>query len=286
MSENRVGPQFTRFLSPLVETLREMGGSGPVAEAIDRVLENVGISDEEQSITLNSGASRVRNQVQWARMYLVKGGLIDASRRGVWTLTENSLRDGLTEEQAFALYQRVSQEFRDEQKAKRRQAAASDVTEEEEAPSEETDLLATLRGLSPAGFERLCQRLLRESGFQRVTVTGRSGDGGIDGRGVLEVNPLVSFTVLFQCKRYQGSVNAGQIRDFRGAMQGRADRAIMLTTGSFTVDARREATRDGAPPIELIDGEKLVEMFQRLELGVKPRTVYDVDHRFFDEFRK
>jgi restriction system protein len=147
------------------------------------------------------------------------------------------------------------------------------------------DLLATLRSLSPGGFERFCMRLLREAGFQQLEVTGRDGDGGIDGDGILQVNPLVSFRVLFQCKRCKDSVTPSQVRDFRGAMMGRADKGIFLTTGSFTREARKEAVRDGAPPIELVDAEKLMKMLESLELGVRPRTVFDVDHEFFKEFK-
>jgi restriction system protein len=142
-----------------------------------------------------------------------------------------------------------------------------------------------LQSLSPGGFERFCQRLLRESGFQEVTITGRSGDGGIDGIGILQVNSLVSFKVLFQCKKYQGSVSPMQVRDFRGAMMGRADKGIIITTGSFTAEARKEAVRDGVPPIELVDGEKLVAMLEQLELGLKPRTIYEIDSGFFDSFQ-
>jgi restriction system protein len=146
-------------------------------------------------------------------------------------------------------------------------------------------LLNVLKSLSPEEFERVSQRLLRESGFERVLVTGRSGDGGIDGHGILQVNPFVSFTVLFQCKRYVGAVSASQVRDFRGAMMGRADKGIIITTGTFTTEATKEARRDGAPPIELVDGETLVQMFERLQLGVKPKTVYEVDEAFFGEYR-
>jgi restriction system protein len=145
--------------------------------------------------------------------------------------------------------------------------------------------LPVLMTLSPEGFERLCQRLLREHGFQNVLVTGRSGDGGIDGEGILEINPLMSFKVMFQCKRYKSSVGPGMIRDFRGALIGRADKGIFLTTGTFTMEAKKESVRDGANPIELVDGEKLVRMFERLELGVVPRTIYEIDHAFFKEYR-
>jgi restriction system protein len=147
------------------------------------------------------------------------------------------------------------------------------------------EVLDTLLSLPPVGFERLSQRLLRESGFTQVTVTGQSGDGGIDGFGTLQVNPLVSFKVLFQCKRYTKSVAPSQVRDFRGAMSGRADKGIIITTGTFTAEAKREATRDGAPPIELIDGEKLIDMLEQLELGLKAVTTFEVEHSFFNEFK-
>lgn len=149
-----------------------------------------------------------------------------------------------------------------------------------------TELLEIIRKLSPSGFEKLCQRLLRESGFQQVEVTGRSGDGGIDGKGLLEINRLLSMQVVFQSKRYQAgnSVTVSQIRDLRGAMAGRTDKGIFITTSTFTADARKEALREGVPPIELVDGQKLVDMFEQLELGLTPKTIYEIDKKFFDEF--
>lgn len=169
----------------------------------------------------------------------------------------------------------------------------------QESPSEEvplsddieiqdyrTRLLDLIRSIPPEGFERLSQRLLRESGFQQVTVTGRSGDGGIDGAGTLQINPFVSFNVLFQCKRYRGTVTPSQVRDFRGAMMGRADKGIIITTGSFTLEAKKEARRDEVPPIELVDGDILVDMFERLELGLTPKRTYEIDEKFFDDYKK
>ena len=171
-----------------------------------------------------------------------------------------------------------------EKAADAEQGAPSEEAAFSAGPNHREQVIEALMSLSPAGFEAFSQRLLRESGFQGVAVTGRSGDGGIDGDGILEVNPLVSFRVLFQCKRYSGSVGAGAVRDFRGAMSGRADKGIILTTGSFTSEARKEAVRDGAPPIELVDGEKLVNMLEDLELGLKPVPAYQIDTSFFDEF--
>jgi len=146
-------------------------------------------------------------------------------------------------------------------------------------------LLECLLRMKPAAFERLCQRILRESGFIKVEVTGRSGDGGIDGIGVLRLN-LLSFHVFFQCKRWKGSVGASVIRDFRGAMVGRADKGLVMTTGTFSTDARREATRDGAPAIDLVDGETLCELLKGLKIGVSIRKVEHVlvEQNVFLEF--
>ena len=130
--------------------------------------------------------------------------------------------------------------------------------------------------LDPSGFERLVERLLRESGFVHVEVTDRSGDGGIDGKGIARLSGLLSFHVIFQCKRYQGTVSAGHIRDFRGAMVGRADKGLFITTGTFTRDAVREATRDGAPPIALIDGDQLADKLKELGLGIETEVVEKV----------
>ncbi len=194
----------------------------------------------------------------------------------------------MTVAEATAIRQKWVKAFQARRQSKEEGGTADAVVAEEdvEVPSHKEGLHQILLGLPPSGFERLSQRLLREAGFTQVFVTGRSGDGGIDGHGTLQINPLVSFKVLFQCKRYLGSVSPSHVRDFRGAMAGRADKGIILTTGSFSVDARREAARDGVPPIEVIDGERLIEMLEKLELGVKPVRAYEIDDGFFEEFRK
>lgn len=280
------GPQFTRYMLPLLESLREMGGSASSSEATDAVIEKEKVPESELEKTNKNGQSKVRNQIAWARMYLVYSGHIDSSARGVWRLTEKGLHEDLFKLSPTELFRSVHVNFKSEKSSEASTKASNDVDAEEKIlDSEETQLLPVLKSLSPEGFERLCQRLLREHGFQNVKVTGRSGDGGIDGEGILELNALLSFKVIFQCKRYQGSVGAGMIRDFRGAMIGRADKGIFLTTGTFTMDAKKEAVRDGANPIELIDGEKLVHIFEELELGVKPRKVYEVDPDFFKEYK-
>ena len=150
------------------------------------------------------------------------------------------------------------------------------LSEELEELSWESEILDALRAIEPNAFERLSQRLLRELGFVNVEVTGKSGDGGIDGVGAIKVGTVLSFQVVFQSKRYIGSVGSPQIRDFRGAMMGRADKGLFITTGNFTRDAKVEAKRDGAPPIDLIDGNQLAEHLKELSLGVKVELVEKV----------
>ncbi|MEQ1750570.1 MAG: restriction endonuclease [Prosthecobacter sp.] len=280
------GPKFTKHIIPLIEALREMGGSASSAEATDAVIEREKISEDELAKTNKNGQSNVRNAIAWARWYLLRSGHIDSSSRGVWRLTEKGLNENLAKLNPVLLFKAV-QEGKKSKAGDQLLGNELMPAESEDAgfASQETGLLPVLMSLSPEGFERLCQRLLREHGFQNVLVTGRSGDGGIDGEGILEINPLMSFKVMFQCKRYKNSVGSGMIRDFRGALIGRADKGIFLTTGTFTMDAKKESVRDGANPIELVDGEKLVRMFEKLELGLVPRTVYEIDHAFFKEYR-
>ena len=282
------GAQFVRYFGPVLDALRKLGGSGKPDEVMEQIATDLALSDEIQNDLLPSGESRFRNQVSWARFYLVREGLVDSSKRGVWSLTERGRATSLTNVQGREIFLRWVRIFQTQRKAKAPVAEpiAEQVAEATGAPPKDyrTETIEILLGLSPSGFERLSQRLLREAGFTQVVVTGQSGDGGIDGYGTLQINPLVSFKVLFQCKRYTKSVSPSHVRDFRGAMAGRADKGIIITTGSFTAEARREASRDGVPPIELIDGEKLIDMLENLELGLRSITTYEINHAFFGEF--
>lgn len=282
------GPEFIRFFQPILEVLRELGGSGTASEIVDRSLEIAKVSEVEQEAVNKNGLSRVKNQVHWARQYLVWSGYLDSSRRGVWSLTNKGTTLDLSAFNALEVF-KIVQSTRAELKRDKKQAesqADEPVPIDTEAKDHRSALLDLIKSLSPGGFERLSQRLLRESGFQHVTVTGKSSDGGIDGIGTLQVNPFVSFNVLFQCKRYQGAVTPSQVRDFRGAMMGRADKGLIITTGTFTLEAKKEARRDGVPPIELVDGDILIDMFEKLELGLIPKRDYDIDEKFFEEYRK
>jgi len=282
------GPQFVRYFRPVIDALKELGNSGTPSEVREIIANKFHLTDDQLNEAMASGTPRFLNQVAWARFYLNKAGYIASSKRGVWSLTEKGLASNLTDEQALDVFQTIQDQFQAAYRAQQEEEA-----EEVVAPPDigflptsdyRTALIEKIRSLPPASFEKLSQRLLRESGFQQVEVIGRSGDGGIDGKGILQVSPLLSFQVIFQCKRYAGSVTPSQIRDFRGAMMGRADKGIFLTTGTFTAEARKEASRDGAPPIELVDADKLVRMFEELELGLVPKTTYEIDNEFFEEF--
>jgi restriction system protein len=282
------GPEFIRFFRPILEVLRELGGSGTASEIVDRSLEIAKVSEAEQEAVNKNGLSRVKNQVHWARQYLVWSDYLDSSKRGVWSLTDKGTTVNLTAFDALEVFKAVQSTRFNLKRDKKQPEPQTDapVPHDAEIKDHRSVLLDLIKSLSPGGFERLSQRLLRESGFQHVSVAGKSNDGGIDGIGTLQVNPFVSFNVLFQCKRYQGAVTPSQVRDFRGAMMGRADKGLIITTGTFTLEAKKEARRDGVPPIELVDGDILIDMFEKLELGLIPKRDFDVDEKFFEEYKK
>lgn len=281
------GPDFIKYIVPIIEVLNELGGSGNPSEVTDLIIEKYKISEEELSLVNKDGGSTVKNRIAWARFYLVKGGVLDSSKRGIWTLKSN-YNELIDINDVNAFFKKTHEQFAIKEKKPKVQENIIDEEIEDKVEDEnyKDKILDILKELPAEGFERLCQRLLRESGFSQVKVTGKSGDGGIDGFGVLELNPLMSFKVLFQSKRYKDVVTTDKVRDFRGAMAGRADKGIIITTGRFTQDAKNEAVRDGVPPIELVDGEKLVSMLEKLEFGLIPRTVYDIDYSFFKEFQE
>lgn len=286
-------PRYNRLLWPVLQAVSELGGSASIDEIVETVIKREGFTVEKQSVLHNDGPqTEIGYRLAWARTYLKGMGLLTNSARAVWALTEagtdvltdpsktgDQRRDVVTE-----LWTVHVAELRKARRAKRLQLD-EDLAEPEERTWKE-QLLGHLLAMRPEAFERLAKRLLREADFDSVSVTGQSGDGGIDGLGIYRLG-LVSFPVFFQCKRYRGSVGASAVRDFRGAMLGRGDKGLLITTGSFTSDAKKEATRDGAPPIDLIDGDRLCDLLKQYDVGVRTetRTVEDVtiDSSFFDE---
>lgn len=260
------------MLEPILEVLRHLGGSGSIQEIEDELFELIHVPADVAELPHGDGPqTEVGYRAAWARTYLKKAGLIDNSERGVWALTpEGAKADHIDSD---ALVRDVRKQHR-EQRGKKK---AAEPQQEGEELDWKDRLQQVLQKMDPIAFERLSQRLLRESGFIEVEVTDRSGDGGIDGFGTIRIGGLISFNVLFQSKRYASNIGPSVVRDFRGAMVGRADKGLIITTGGFTREARREATRDGAPPIDLIDGDLLAEKLKELRLGIRTVVVEDVE---------
>ena len=271
-------PDLPGMMMATVEALRTLGGSATIQELDEKVIELEGVTEAEQALTMPDGnRPRVDYYLAWARTYLKGGGALESSSRGVWALTEESVSitgNADTRE----MYELATREARNQARTKRQaKSAQQDVVDPTDSYPEGEDpwkssLLGVLGAMPPAAFERLSQQLLREAGFTKVEVRGQPSDGGIDGVGVFRVN-LVSFQIYFQCKRWKGSVGAKDIRDFRGALQGRADKGLFITTGTYTSQASDEATREGAIAIDLIDGDRLCDLLKENGLGVETEMV-------------
>ena len=265
-------PIFDELFNPLLTAINNLGGSASISEQEAEVARILKLSDKDVSEIHRGNTTKLSYRLAWARNYLKRYGILDNSQRGIWSLTPKGLKTKQVDNEEIkrAVYA-LDRKAKTEKKV-------DDQLELEEISSWEDELLEIIKKIKPDAFERLCQRLLRESGFIQVEVTGRSGDKGIDGKGVVRIGGILSFHVVFQCKRYEGSVPPAVVRDFRGAFVGRADKGLIITTGTFTRDARAEAQRDGATPIDLIDGEDLVEKLKQLGIGVgvKEKIVEEV----------
>lgn len=274
-------PTYEDLLWPTLKALEDRGGSASIQELSEHIARELALSDEILDVLHKNGPkSEVDYRAAWARTHLKFIGAADNTSRGVWTITTSGR--ALQSEKQLREQVREARKTRSQERRNRNTPSSEDGAARED-DGWENSLLQIIRRIKPDAFERLCQRILRESGFTKVEVTGRSGDGGIDGAGVLRVN-LISFHVRFQCKRYTGTVGAREIRDFRGAMVGRADKGLFITTGRFTKDAENEAVRDGAPAIDLIGGIDLCNLLRSLNLGVSTETVKVIKPRpeFFD----
>lgn len=289
MSQNQI-PTYDRLMNPLLQALRDLGGSGSTDEIYQRVSENLKLSEEVLGLLHDaetSNQTEVQYRLAWARTYLKKYGFLESPQRGLWSLTKKA--ESVSEVDTKQVQRFVRELDRKERAAKPSAKQGEEAEAESEKPEEAKAWRSNLhliltKTLSPAAFERLIQRVLRESGFIQVEVTGRSGDGGIDGKGIARIHGFMSFHVVFQCKRWQGVVGSSEIRDFRGAMVGRADKGLFITTGTFSREAIKEATRDGAPPIDLVDGDLLADKLKELRLGVTTAMIesVSVDSAWFE----
>ena len=277
-------PQFHALFNPTLDAIRALGGSASIAEIVNRVIEDLKLTPDITQVPHGKGRlTELEYRLHWSRTYLKKYDLINNSERGVWSLTVSGLDTQVVDPKDIVTFYRAQgraeppHPLDDETLTETGEEFIDDSSDE--VTSWREALIDALLAMSSDAFERLCQRVLRESGFIEVQVTGKSGDGGIDGHGIIRLAGLISFPVMFQCKRYANNVSSSVVRDFRGAMEGRADKGLILTTGRFTRDAHQEATREGARPIDLIDGELLMDKLKDLRLGVRvsTRTVEDVE---------
>ncbi len=267
--------------NPILQEVRDSGGSATTSEIESGVIERMRIDDDALNETNPAGQSYFRVGLNWARTELGLSGYLENISRGVWALTAEASTIGTVDPQEVR--RRYQNAVR--QKQRGRGEAPSDLQpppgdtddapdlEKPEDASWRDGLLQLLQSMEPGQFERLCQRVLRSSGFTEVNVSGKSGDGGIDGNGILQIQGIISVPVAFQCKRYRGSVGSPVVREFRGSLGRQAERGLLMTTGTFTPNARDEATREGAVFIDLMDGDALLDKLKELQLGVRVELV-------------
>ena len=278
-------PTYDELFNPLLKALRDLGGSGTIEEIESKVYSLLNLPDDIANIPHGKDGNKteVEYRLAWARTYLKKFGVLENSARGVWSIAPEKKETKTVSSKEVVSF--VLGKFKESkiQINSENDLDDNDLDAPDEVKNWKDNLLEIIGKIEPDAFERLIQRMLRESGFSQVEVTGKSGDGGIDGKGIFKIAGLISFNVLFQCKRWQSSVQSKEIRDFRGALQGRADKGLFVTTSTFTRDAIKEATRDGAPPIDLIDGEQLMDKLKLLKLGLKIELVENViiDEKWF-----
>lgn len=287
---------FDELYNPVLSALRALGGSGTNPEIEEEVISSLKLSEPEVNDLHRGSTTKLNYRLRWARNYLKHYGLVENPSRAVWALTPEGLKTTQVEREDVNQFVRAHNKANNKKERPKGQSSSSDLDGIDPSSDDldqtellwRDELLNTLKELSPSGFEDLSKRLLRELGFNDVEVTGKSNDGGIDGHGGLKIGSVITFHVAFQCKRYKGSVGSEKIREFRGSVLGKADKGLMITTGRFTREARKEAQRDGAFGIDLIDGDELVDRLKDLRLGVKVETVEQVEvdpEWFFSRFR-
>lgn len=305
MGNRQAGPQFVAYFGTILDALRALGSSGRPAEVRDWIAEHVDVPHNDIEETTKSGQTRFENQIHWGRFYLAKYGLISTAQRGVWALTQQGRETHLDHSAALEIFKSVQAEVT-QAKVQNSEADDAEIATENSTPTPLTNdnigdlapdeseyvnesetrarLVEILRGLTPIGFEEFTARVLRHIGFESVSVTQASRDGGVDGEGYLRINRFVRTKIMFQCKRYEGTVGPDRVQAFRGAIHGRAERGIILTTGTFTAGAKNEAARDNATPIQLVDIDGLVDLLIEEGLGVVETRSLKIDEGFFEQY--
>lgn len=302
-------PDYQTLMKPVLQVLSTVEVL-PMRDLTERVSNDLGLSDDERRETITSGMSLIANRVHWSVTYLFKAKAVDRPQRGHVQITQrgqhllasgSEIRNSTLEQ--FPEYRA----FYDKYRSSRRTGSASEqpapvaaAVEDQESPDDliaraeasaravlAGELLERVRAVEPAAFETLVLRLLAAMGYGGLgqhLQTGRSGDGGIDG--IITEDKLGLDRIYLQAKRYGAgnAVTAEQIRAFLGALMGKGDRGVFLTTSTFTSGARAAVT--GVPArVVLIDGEELVELMIDHGVGVEPvrvATLHRINEDFFD----
>jgi len=275
-------PKAKDLIHPIVEALKNLGGSGTNAEILEEIIRLTEISDEVADIS-HLGSTRMTElayQAAWARTYLKQYGIIDNSAHAVWSITTEYSRRDIPDAKVIIAFgparaKNDTPEGDDHEQQREERGYPDEVRAWEERLEE------ILQSMDPFGFERLAQRILRECGFSHVEVTKKTGDGGIDGTGKLKINGIFSFNVAFQCKRYKDQVGPAEIRNFRGSLTTDIEKGVFITTGRFSKAAREEASNPGKQQIDLIDGDELIAKIAEFGIGVKEVKSYEIDEEFF-----
>lgn len=283
-NNNQKIPEYSKLVEVTYTALKALGGSGKNNEINEKAVEILNLSDEICSIPHqgSSSISEINYRLAWARTLLKNYGAIENSARSVWSITtafsNTDSVDGKYIEHNCKKSNRVNQVNAETEESQMEEAG---VEVPEEIRPWRTKLYNVLMEMNPYAFERLTQRLLRECGFDDVRVTKKSGDGGIDGTGKLKINGIFSFNIAFQCKRYQGTVGAPDIRDFRGSLTTDIEKGVFITTGTFSKQAIEEASNPGKQQIDLIDGEDFITKIAEFGIGVKEIKDYEIDEEYF-----
>ena len=252
-----LSPTYTELITPVFEALISLGNSGSNDEIRDTIIQSLHLSDavvDEPHKGTASQRTELEYQLAWATTYLKKYGAITNSKRGIWLITPEftdvSSVDGKAVIRSVTAGKAISNDGQETENLCDDSPENDGVDVPEELEPWRSELADTLHNMNPYAFERLAKLLLRECGFSQVDVTKKSADGGIDGTGKLRINGIFSFNVAFQCKRYAGSVSAGDIRDFRGSLTTDIEKGVFITTGTFTKAAREEASNAGKQQID------------------------------------
>lgn len=275
-------PTRLELINPLIEALHQLGGSGSVPEIEDTVASILALSEDQLNVIHRGTRTKFSYELSWARQYLRKYGLLELSKNKIWSLTGVGRRTKKVNPNEVNKVVNALSHNRAIEPIKEQ------IEEEEQEITWQTKLLKHIVSLTPSAFEHICKRVLRESGFVEVKVTGKPGDRGIDGEGVIKVGEILTFRAKFQAKKYKADnpVRPDEVREFRGSLSP-SEKGVLITTSRFTEEARKEAVRDGMIPIDLIDGEELSLFMKKYELGLKVEEVKEIviiNYNWFKNF--